>query len=829
MMNVFAQSSRLRRGARTMSLKSALIVSSAVILPASAWADCTPVGAPAGSTVTCTSNSPSYTNLNSGLTVNADGTAVVVAPLVIGFQGSLTVASGGNIQGSTAIPTVQFGDNATITNNGTITSSATTGGAAIQVGINSTVTNNGTLTASAGTPAVTFVAAPTVSTNGTFINGATAPTAVTGDVRFGYNIGANVGTFTNVFNSTTTATSTATYGLTGNVFGQGNLAIDNEGQWTGSLAQTTVSSAGTSVSFTNGVKANFNGTISTEDTTTLVNYATGLNLAGVGYAMLLGNGSALGSASSGSSLTNKGVLTIGSTSAPALVAINGNFTQTGTNPQTGVTPVLNMAIVGAGSTTSGPLNAGTNVPYSQIDAIGGTASLAGILNVNVVAGFFPVGTKYDLIVADKGITGNFGNGIPGNGVNVTNASGLVLPFITFGNGQIVTISGTQQAYEFVVSRINNYAVDIASIATPNQLAVAKALGGGINPDGSAIQGGLVTVANATPTGQEATLVGQIDQLTIPQATALFDQMSPAGLLSYATALRDESNNFQRAIWLRMGDQNSDHAEDGWWGSANGQFDVSKATADASKQTLIGFNLGYDLSGPHHVFGVAGNISFDSLKNAGSTLKGNNRDYALAAYGGYDMGPVHLTAQVGYNFGHLKTTRTLTPGTTTDTATGSASEHLFTATGTAGFMLHAGGYTFEPFAGVDYMRGKIKGFTETGDGAAALTVLPINADRTDLLAGLSLTRSSGKFRPYLRAVYRSEIGHSGADTVSAYFDGNTATSFTVAGVPAARHEEDINAGINWVFEDAGSLFVGYQGTLRNGFNSHGINAGIRLEF
>src|SRR5665213_1480388 len=102
MMNVFAQSSRLRRGARTMSLKSALIVSSAVVLPATAWADCAAVG----STVTCTGNSPSYTNTASGLTVNADGTAVVVAPLVIGSGSSLTLASGGTIQGSAAIPTV---------------------------------------------------------------------------------------------------------------------------------------------------------------------------------------------------------------------------------------------------------------------------------------------------------------------------------------------------------------------------------------------------------------------------------------------------------------------------------------------------------------------------------------------------------------------------------------------------------------------------------------------------------------------------------------------------------------------------------------------------
>jgi uncharacterized protein with beta-barrel porin domain len=257
--------------------------------------------------------------------------------------------------------------------------------------------------------------------------------------------------------------------------------------------------------------------------------------------------------------------------------------------------------------------------------------------------------------------------------------------------------------------------------------------------------------------------------------------------------------------------------------------VSKATTDSSKQKMFGINVGYDLSGPHHVFGVAGTVTFDSLHNVDSSLKGHNRDFAIAGYGGYDAGPVHLTGQVAYNFGHLSTTRTLTLGTTTDTAYGAAGEHLFKATGTAGFMLHVSDYTFEPFAGIDFMRGKIKGFTETNDGAAALTVLPINADRTDLLAGLSLTRSSGKLRPYLRATYRSEIGSNGANTVSAYFDGNTATAFTVAGVPAAKHEEDINAGLNWVFEDAGSLFVGYQGTLRSGFSSHGINLGIRLEF
>jgi hypothetical protein len=48
---------------------------------------------------------------------------------------------------------VVLGDSASVTNNGTITSTGTTSGAtAITVGANSTVTNNGTLTATRARP-----------------------------------------------------------------------------------------------------------------------------------------------------------------------------------------------------------------------------------------------------------------------------------------------------------------------------------------------------------------------------------------------------------------------------------------------------------------------------------------------------------------------------------------------------------------------------------------------------------------------------------------------------------------------------------------------------
>jgi uncharacterized protein with beta-barrel porin domain len=804
MTNDFARASRLGRRAVPW------LVSSALLLPGAAWADCTPLGAPAGSTVTCTGTSVSYINAAQSLQVVADKTTVLTAPLSIGngiaaAPATLNLASGGTISGSTAAPSVQYGDFANITNAGSITSSSSTAGAAaIQVGSNSFVTNNGTLTAASGTPAVSFTASGNNSTNGTFTNGATATAAVTGNISFGTNIGANVGTFVNAYNTATTSTSTATYGLNGNVIGTGNLAIDNEGQWTGQLQQTNSNIA--AVSFTNGGNASFSGTIITGNTTVLVNNAAGKNPAGFANGMLLQNSSIIGNVgNTGTSFTNNGTLSVGSSAAPALLTINGRFAQTANG-------ILNIAISSAGTVSA----MATSQPYSQINVVGGTAALAGTLNVNVAAGYYPAGSVFKVIQADQGITGNFTSP-----PNVINANGTALPFLTFSSLGVVTVNGAQQAYEFTVQRNGTYASVIGSQVlvpyTTADLAIATAL----QP--------LTLVAQTNSTGQEAALIGQIDQLTVAQAVTLFDQLSPAGYLSYATALRDQANEFSRQIDLRLLDHNSDHAEDGWWGSLSGQVDVSKASLTASKEKIFALNLGYDVSGPHHVLGIAGTASFDSLHNLGSTLKGHNRDYAIAAYGGYMAGPLHLTGQVGYNFGHLTTTRNLTFGAVATTASAKASEHLLKATGTAGIMLKAGGYTFEPFAGIDYMKGKVKTFTETGDGAAALTVSPIKADRTDALAGLSLSRSSGKLRPYLRAAYRAEIGHSGDSTVMALFDENNGTLFTVAGVPAARHEVDANAGVNVVFEDAGSLFLGYEGTFRSGYSSHGINLGVRLEF
>ena len=763
------------------------VAASAIALASPALADCTADST--GLIVTCSGTSGPYTNSASQVQVTAPTGAAVTGPLVIGDLGSLNNA--GSITGALATPLVQYGNSAMITNSGTITSSGTTVTApAIAVGNNSSVTNSGTLTASSGVPAVTF------GSNGSFTQSATATGAVSGAVVFGTNAGSDVAQFQN--NSTT-------YGVVGSVTATGNARIDNAGLWNGGFTQT---GNGGTVAYTNETAGVYTGIVVTADATTLVNSGTMTLGAGslIGSTaaaassvtnsgtMTFGVSSTIGATGSVSSLANTGTLTIGSTTTPALVTVFGNFAQ-------GSSGTLNLSIKAPG--TAVPTE---GVSFSQLAMTGGTAALGGTLNLNVAPGFYATGSVYRLIVADQGITGNFAT-IAGN----------TFAFINFVPLGAVTVSGNQQAYEFQVQRTQTYAQVLAGVGTASELALATAL----QP--------LVASATVSPASDAATLVGQVDVLTLAQAQAFLDGLSPQGYLAYATALRDQANMFGRAISLRLGDQNSDHAEDGWWGSGEGQFQFGNGGVGTSKSKLYGFNLGYDFSGPHHVLGVAGSISWDGLDYSGGTLSGTNRAFALAAYGGWNLGPLHLTGQLGYLFGHLAASKVLTLGTVTRSAQAVANEHLLKANATAGFDLSVLGMQLEPFVGIDVARGQISGFTETGGGAADLTVSPISARRTDLLVGANVTRSSGMWRPYLHATWRSALGTPGADSINAYLNGDTTTAFTVAGSAAAKHEIDADVGVNVVFEDSGSLFVGYQGTMRSGGSLHGIDAGIRIEF
>jgi len=751
------------------------------VAPTAANADCTADSS--GVNVTCTGSSTGYSNLSSGVSLTADSTAAITGPVLLG--NSAGVNNSGSITGTTG-PLVQVGTSSAIVNAGTIElTNVSSGSAAVVMGDGSTFTNNGVLSASAGTPVLQFGQA------GTFINNTSATAAVTGNIIFGPNISGGTSTLQNY--------NTA-FGITGNISSIGNTSIYNDGRLSGIFVQTPT---GGTVGFTNDTAGIFTGSIATGDQTNMINNGT-MSIIG---ASTVGNAQL-----STSSFTNNGMLNVGTTGSTELV-VNGNFTNSASG-------ILNIALHSNGAET--PV-AGTS--FSQVYAAGpsGTATLGGTLNLVPTAGFYPSGSTYDVVLADKSISGNFAT-----------VNGSTLPFISFVPVGITTV-GTQQAYEVMAVRSTTYAQAIASVATPSQIAIAQ----GLQP--------LVATANSDPTSTAATLIGAVDQLTIPQTQTLLDQINPAGYLPYAQALTDQVNLFNRQVALRILDPRSDQMGTGWWGDVSDQMHIGSTPVSGTREGIFGFTGGFDVSGSNWVAGAALGFSSATLRNGAQTLKGHNNAYMFGGYGAFHAGPLVATGQLTYDLGNVRTSKTLslsytttttaatstTPATTSTVAnnvnvTAKPGDHLLKASATVGFQVNAGLVQATPFVGVDYARGAINTFTESNADAADLTVARIGIDRTDLLAGANITTNSGLFRPYLRAAYRDELGSGQGSTLSAFFDDDPNASFTVTGTKVGRQEADIDAGVNVVYDD-GIIFVGYQGTIRKGMSDHGLHAGVRVPF
>ena len=740
----------------------------------SAFAQCTADAT--GTNVTCSGTvTGGYQNPATGVTLTAVTGAAITGPVLLGS--SATVSNAGTISATAGSAAVQAGDLSNVVNNGTITSvSAAAGSAGIVLGDHAAVTNAGSLSAIAGTDAVQF------GRGGTFQNLSTATAVATGNIQFGLNLGTDLATFSN---------ANTAFGFTGSVISSGNTRIDNAGLFNGAISQ--IATLG-SVSIVNEAAGTYTGTITTGDVTTLTNNGT----------MVLSGLSQIGTLlSPGTSFTNNAALTIGTTTSATTLIVNGAFAQSASG-------TTNIAIL---APTAGVPVAGAT--YGQIYAAGttGTAALAGTLTVTPSAGFYPTGATYNVVVADHGVTGTFGT-----------VTGNALTFITFVPTGVATLANGQQAYQLTVQRNGTYASVIAPTATAQQVAIATAF----QP--------LVATATASPTTSTATLIGQVDFLSIAAAETFFADLSPAGYTAYAHAMRDQTNMFQRQIGLRMHDDYSTQPGSsdetvfpGFWLQGFDQFAAKSTANTGSRETSLAFAGGYDVIGEHFTLGGAVGYASDKLRYNGGNLVGHTNGTQFALYGSYHVGMFFADAIGSYQFGHLNATRTMLVGTVTDTAAATPTDHLLSGTGKIGANIKLNRFVLSPFAGVQVDQGSIRQFTEVSTTATYLTVGRIDARRTDLLLGAALNATSGSLRPYIRGTYRSRLGSDPSANVTAYLDGDTTTSFTVAGQPQSAHEADVDAGVQWIVDDGAGLYLGYQGSYRGDLTAHGVMFGFRGQF
>ncbi len=512
------------------------------------------------------------------------------------------------------------------------------------------------------------------------------------------------------------------------------------------------------------------------------------------------NGQVIGNIDNAGTLSGSGLITgavtntgtVAPGNSPGVITIAGSYAQTAAGT---------LAIQITPSATA-PV-AGTNFDQVRVTGAPGTAALDGTLAIAATPGLYNNGTTYDIVLADGGITGAF--------AAVT--GGTISPFLSLTPTGIVTTTGTQQAYRLTVSR-TNYAVGLGASANANRVAVAN---------------GLQTLVTGA-TGDTATLITSVDNMSAAQAATFFDDVSPEAYGAYATAMQDQGELFTRQVALRLGSVGAKEPRTSLWGQLYGQWGSGKDDAYriGSDADITGGVIGIDFGMGALTVGAAGGYSEATIKYRLGNSRGKSKSWQVGGYAAYQAGPIGADLQLAYINGQFDATKSIVAGTVNRATSASFDGNLFKAVGTVGYDLGKDNVKIRPFVGVDFSTGKAKAFTETGAGAANLSVNDINADRTDLLAGIEASGKFGGLAPYGRLTYRYRANDNNR-AITANFAGAPGSAFTVSGVTPGRSEADIDLGLRYGIGEKASVSVGYQAAIRDDVTRHGVSAQLSFAF
>ncbi len=720
-------------------------------------------------------------NITGSGSVALNGTGVITFTGINTYSGATLINAGtfvatGQSIGDTSGVTVATGANLNLTvDNETIGSLS--GGGNVDLGTFDLITG-GDGTAStfdgvlsngglivAGPGSLTLTNAGNLLPGGLVVNAGGLDISSTGVVDTGASGTTVTGGTLTVDGTLTTADAQLTGGTT-TVNGILNAATATVG---GTLNVTALGAVNGPVTSTSGAVLNIDGTV------------TGDVANGAG-ATINGTGTIVGN------LTNDGTLSPGH--SPGIFNINGSLTQSAS--ATLAVDLTPTATAGTG--------------YDQVHVTGtpGTATLGGTLALHPTTGvLYTNGATYDVVLADNGITGNFAT-VTGN---------VISPFISFTSTGIVTTGGAQQAYRLTVAR-TSYAVGMGAGADPNEVAAANGFQG------------LIPGA----TGDAAALIINFDNSTAGEVQSFFHQATPEPYGAYATAIQDQGEMFTRQVSLRLHETATMPTGTSVWARGYGSWGNGddKSYRYGSDQDIAGFAAGVDFTAGDLVLGGAAGWSKDNVDYNLGNSSGESKSWQIGGYGNYNVGAINADLQLSYIKGDFNASKSIVTSTINRLADADFGGHLFKAVGTVGYNTDMMDISIRPFVGIDYSNGNTDSFSETGADAANLTVASIDADKTDLMLGIDLTPTTGKLSPYGRAAFRYEVGDNDRN-ISAIYNGNAATAFTVSGVAPGRAEFDLDAGLSYAVTDAASIFAGYQGTIRNDLNHHGVSGGVRFSF
>ena len=440
--------------------------------------------------------------------------------------------------------------------------------------------------------------------------------------------------------------------------------------------------------------------------------------------------------------------------------------------------LLGNLTIGAGSTLTGTGTSTMTGAYTQTAGgtylvnfagasvtrfdITGAAALGGNL---AVAGSGLLGTKYTVLTATGGVSGVFSS--------VVDSIPLTVAFVTYdGNDVYVTL-------------ISDTAFLSSFAQTPNQRSVAAAAGSATLSFLPALQG----IA-----GNTATFRFALDQLS----GEVHASNVTVGLENQSLFLRTLADRLRQGRCL-CGDGGGCETDDAWhsWGTPFGQAGHADGNGNAHGfgYDSVGFAAGVERwIGSDTRVGIA--LGYDNWSNDTESLgsRSNTDSFLLGLYGCRQLGNAWLTGMVSYENDHSDTQRAI--DFLASTARANTIGNQFGAYLEAGYAIPVGGLQIAPIGALQYVSLWRDSFSETGAGAAGLSVAGTQADSFRTILGGRLTypsTASGTcISPELRSFWVHECADQNRDIRNQFVGGGS--EFTIAGQNLGRDFGDLGVGV-----------------------------------
>ncbi len=234
-------------------------------------------------------------------------------------------------------------------------------------------------------------------------------------------------------------------------------------------------------------------------------------------------------------------------------------------------------------------------------------------------------------------------------------------------------------------------------------------------------------------------------------------------------------------------------------------------------------VGYGAGG----FTASAGLGLLDQGDGGSDYLDGDLTFAIAQVGYAWMSGLSVNAGAQFGWADAVTRRQTALGAINSAVAGKVEGDYLQLFGELAYSLSLGGkLQLEPFAGISHVSVDLDPVTESG-AATALAVSGIERDVTFADLGLRMSGDVGSgVHPFASAAYRHAWGDR-ASLAAVGFAG-TAGSTLIGALPVAESAAELSAGLV-VTSGAVDFEVGYDGTISDTFDSHGVSASITFRF